>query len=110
MSADDDTQLQLLVDDFFIVYIVYRQSLNNCNVVNPVKYFFLLYNTNKVVVTIDGHATQRIKVVKYLGLHIDDGLSWSYHVNQITKICGQRFGILKRANLPTFVLPLYYNA
>ena len=106
-STDDGTQLQLL-DDFFIKYS--RWCLSNCNVVNQVKSFFLLFNTNNVVVTTDGHIIQKMMVVKYLGLYIDDGLSWSYHVDRVIIIYCQKIEILKRVlpNLSTFALPLYF--
>ena len=45
-------------------------------------------------------------------MFIEDSLSWSYHVNYITKSKCHKIWIFKKVlyNFPDYVLPLYYNA
>ena len=45
-------------------------------------------------------------------MFIEDSLSWSYHVNYITKSICHKIWIFKKVlhNLSDYVLPLYYNA
>jgi hypothetical protein len=49
---------------------------------------------------------------KYLGLYIDNRLSWNYHVSHETKQCCVKIGVLKKVLpcLPSCVIPLYYNS
>ena len=44
----------------------------------------------------DGFTIKRTKVVKYLGLVVDDALTWSQHVDYISTKIAQGVGILKR--------------
>ena len=54
----------------------------------------------------------KLPYVKYLGLRIDNELSWKNHVEHVTTLCSQRIGVFKRVlhYLPSNVRILYYNA
>ena len=80
--------------------------------VNPVKSNYLLFNSANVALTINGHVLDNVHVVKYLGIFIDDTLSWSFQINHITRLCCQRIGMFKKILpcLPNNVRVLYYNA
>ena len=49
---------------------------------------------NKIIV--DDITISRVHVTKYLGLHIDELLSWNQHVNQLCKSLTKFFGIFKK--------------
>jgi hypothetical protein len=53
-------------------------GVHNCIVVNPAKSNFLLYNTDNVVISIDSQMINNTNCAKYLGLYIDNRLSWNY--------------------------------
>ena len=46
--------------------------------------------------TIDGNAIKQVKCVKSLGLHIDDNLSWNFHIDKISNTIASGIGALKR--------------
>ena len=72
-SADSD--LQIVVDDFFHKYSVW--FLRNCIVVNLVKSNFLSFNASNINIIINGYPIIQTNVTKYLGLYIDDKLLWT---------------------------------
>ena len=42
---------------------------------------------NDMLITINGKTIEKVKNTKFLGLYVDDELSWKFHINQIaTKI------------------------
>ena len=85
--------MQTIVSDFFIQYLIWGKS--NSIVVNPNKSNYLLFNSN-VVISINNYNFSNPKYVKYLGIPIDDELSWRFHVNHITKMCSKRIGMFKK--------------
>ena len=109
-TADSDANLQVEIDNFFIGYS--NWCSRNCIVVNPVKSNFLSFNTSNITVSINGQILINPHVVKYLGVHIDDKLSWAYHVSYVTRMCCQRIGVFKKVlpYLPNFVTVMYFNA
>jgi hypothetical protein len=109
-AADNVIELQSCVDCFFAQYSSW--CMHNCIVVNPAKSNFLLYNTDNVVISIDGQMINNTNCAKYLGLYIDNRLSWNYHVSHVTKQCCVKIGVLKKVLpcLPSCVVPLYYNS
>ena len=84
----------------------------NCIVVNPGRSKFLSFNTNNASISLNGQWIANTNVAKYLGLLIDNKLSWSYHVTHIIKICCQRIEVFKKVMpySPNYVLRLYYNS
>ena len=95
---------------FFMKYLFW--FTNNCIIINPIKSNFLCFNTSNIAMQINGHATESSLVAKYFGVCIDEKLSWSHHVNYITRMCCQRIGLFKNIMwyLPNDVLLLYYNS
>ena len=71
-SADSDSDLQIIVDDFFHKFSVW--SLHNCIVVNLVKSNFLSFNASNINIIINEYPITQTNVAKYLGLYIDDKL------------------------------------
>ena len=101
-SADSDSDLQIVVNNFFHKYSVW--CLHNCIVVNPVKSNFLSFNASNINIIINGYPIIQTNVANYLGLFIDDKLLWTRHVSYVTKQCCQRIGIFKKvlSNLLNF--------
>ena len=52
--------------------------------------------TTPYLISMDGFTIKRTKVVKYLGLVVDDALTWSQHIDYISTKIAQGVGILKR--------------
>ena len=52
--------------------------------------------TTPYLISIDGFTIKRTKVVKYLGLVVDDALTWSQHIDYISTKIARGVGILKR--------------
>ena len=44
----------------------------------------------------EGKKLQRVETVKYLGIYIDDTLSWNYQVKQLSKKLSRSNGILAK--------------
>ena len=51
---------------------------------------------HSLTVQIKGHEIDRVPHTKSLGVHIDQNLSWSKHVNETAKIVSSGIGALKR--------------
>ena len=52
--------------------------------------------TTPYLISIDDFTIKRTKVVKYLGLVVDNALTWSQHIDYISNKIAQGVGILKR--------------
>ena len=52
---------------------------------------------NDIAIVIRERAINRVDVIKSLGVHIDSNLSWSEHINKISKKVFSAIGALKRA-------------
>ncbi len=109
-SADTNINLQMHVNNFFTRYHYYCMS--NCIVVNPIKSNFLLYNSENIMMSINGQPITQTSSAKYLGVFVDDQLLWTKHVSHITSMCCQRIGVFRKVlpMLPSYVVALYYNA
>jgi hypothetical protein len=66
-------------DAFFKAYSNWCTS--NGIVANPMKSNYLRFNSAVSVVSINGHLLENPHVVKYLGVYIDNKLSWTYQVS-----------------------------
>ena len=63
-------------------------------------------------IVIDGQEMRRVKIVKYLGMMVDDKLVWDQHVDYISSKITRNIGILKRMRhfIPQeSLLLLYYT-
>ena len=49
-----------------------------------------------LTITINEIKTKRVKLVKYLGLWIDDNLTWEVHIDHICSKMARNIGIIKR--------------
>ena len=109
-TANKQDVLQNIITNFLMKYLSW--STNNFIIINPNKSKLLCFNTSDITIQINGHAIENSHVAKYLGVYIDDKLSWSYHLNYITRMRCQHFSLFKNVMLylPNDVLRLYYNA
>ena len=64
-----------------------------------------------IKITIDSKEIEQVKVTKFLGILIDDDLSWKSHTSHVTKIVSKYNGIFRRIKpfLPLDVLSTLYN-
>ena len=78
---------------------------------NPNKSNYLLFNSN-IVISINNYKLSNPKYDMYLGILIDDELSWHFHVIHITKMCSQQIGIFEKVlfYFPSNIRIMYYNA
>src|SRR6267154_1451177 len=64
---------------------------------DPLKKLIPTHTPNQLpTLLLDGRSIERIHVVKYLGVFIDDKLEWSDHINYIIKKVSSLSGILSR--------------
>ena len=57
----------------------------NCIVINANKSNFPSFNVTDIVANLSGRTLENLHVVKYLGLLIDDELTWSKQVDIVVK-------------------------
>ena len=69
-------------------------------------------NADVLEVAIDGFKIERVSVTKFLGVYVDDGLRWKYHVLAVNRKISRNIGILRRISykLPSSTLLIIYNA
>ena len=112
--------LNLLINESKIVYRrLFDWCICNRLSINFSKTCFVIFRArNKKVpsdlksIEIDDISIQRTDVTKYLGLHIDEYLSWKHHVTQLCKNLMKYFGIFKklRDSVPKQIArQLYYS-
>jgi hypothetical protein len=109
-SAETAFDLQNIINDFFHTYTAWCTS--NCNLINPSKSNYLMFNVSDIAVNMNGVNLVCVKSAKFLGIYIDDTLSWKSQVEYVTKQCCQRIGMFKKVlpYLSNDVALLYYNA
>ena len=61
-----------------------------------VKYQDLEPKTTRFMITTNEIKIRRVKLVKYLGLWIDDNLTWEVQINHICSEMARNIGIIKR--------------
>ena len=59
-------------------------------------YILDLDNSNTFDVKISGRALDRVKYWKVLGVHLDEQLNWSVHIDKVVSSCYKTLGILKK--------------
>ena len=69
-------------------------------------------DSNHITVTMDGTPIEREQYSKYLGITLDENLSWEYHCNTVANKMARNAGILNRIknHLPTSSLCTLYNS
>ena len=67
--------------------------------------------TTPYIISVDGCQIRRVKSVKYLGLIVDDTLTWDEHVDYISTKISKNIGIIKRVRtfLPQHSLLTLYR-
>ena len=48
-------------------------------------------------IMISGDKIEQVKYTKFLGVYIDEELSWKYHINQVTMKISKLTGIIAKA-------------
>ena len=69
-------------------------------------------NTNLLSIKLDKYILTPVDHVKYLGIYLDNHLSWEYHIIQLSKKLSQANGILAKLshNAPQKTALLVYHA
>ena len=98
------------------------QSWVNANklVVNPAKTEYMIFGSqvrisrivNPISIMLNGHEVKHTKTFKYLGVTLDQTLSWREHIIKMSKRIGSRISLLARSKkyLPTDGLKLLANS
>ena len=63
-----------------------------------------IYNTDNAEIIINGNKIKQVKFTKFLGIYIDEHLSWKIHINNLAKQIARNVGMLNKLKN---VLPLY---
>ena len=50
-----------------------------------------------ITIKIHDQEIKKLKYIKFLGLYIDDELSWKYHIDQVTTKISKMTGIMAKA-------------
>ena len=107
----DDTNLFLSHRDAYTLYNTMNQELKNITTwlstnklsLNVNKTHFMIFKTKnrtfsqRMSITIDGQQIEQVKYTKFLGLFIDEELSWKYHINHVTMKISKLTGIIAKA-------------
>ena len=122
----DDTNLFLSHQDTYTLYNTMNQELKKISTwlstnklsLNVNKTHFMIFKTKnrtfsqRMSITIDGQQIEQVKYTKFLGLFIDEELSWKYHINHVTMKISKLTGIIAKARhyLPLKTLQnIYYT-
>ena len=62
-------------------------------------------------ISVDGRELSVCNSVKYLGIHLDDNLSWKHHIDELCAKLSPKLGTLSRLShiLPSHLLNIIYN-
>ena len=69
-------------------------------------------NTENVKININGNEIKRVNFTKFLGIYIDEHLSWAQHIEFLSKQIARNVGILSKLKhfLPMYIMnTLYYS-
>ena len=70
------------------------------------------YNTDNVKININGNEIKQVNFTKFLGIYIDEHLSWAQHIDYLSKKIARNVGILSKLKhfLPMYIMnTLYYS-
>ena len=109
---------ELILKSVEVYKSLFKWCISNRLTINFSKTGFMLFHAkNKPVppdfneIEVDDIIISRTTVTKYLGLYVDEKLSWNYHVTQLCKKLTQYFGIFKKVKdkvTPKIVRQLYF--
>jgi len=69
-------------------------------------------NTEQPIISLHNYKLPRIKSTKFLGVYIDEKMTWTTHINEISKTISKNLGILNKAKSyfsTTTLQTLYYT-
>ena len=70
------------------------------------------YNTYNVKININGNEIKQVNFTKFLGIYIDEHLSWAQHIEFLSKKIARNIGMLSKLKhfLPIYIMnTLYYS-
>ena len=113
-----DTSLNSLhqnLEQELMLIISWLES-NNLNLnLNKTNYILFQNRSRKYYipqVILKGEQVQRVSHTKFLGLHIDENVNWSYHINEVctklSKICGVLYRVRDQLTTES-LLSIYYT-
>ena len=93
-------------------------SANKLSLNIPKTKFMLFHHKQRNVTNllprleIDGHTIERVRDFNFLGLSIDENMSWDSHINKISSKISRTLGTINKLKnfLPTYILKLVYNS
>ena len=128
----DDTTVYIISDDMSSLNSSLQLCLNLANmwmIKNGIKLntsktkYMLLHSARRVVhgsltLNIDGLPIEQVRVFKFLGVHLNDTLTWSDHINKICLKVSRNLNLLRRIswflpqpllslNLKSYILPTF---
>jgi hypothetical protein len=123
----DDTNLTGTINAFNSPAVMINEELNKIHSwmcvnklslnVKKTKLMVFSYKNNRTSlnfpdIKLNNNKIERVSEFKFLGIYIDDKLSWNNHVNYIGKKLSKVIGILKRMKsvLPQAILVQLYNS
>ena len=69
-------------------------------------------NTDNVKININGNEIKQVNLTKFLGIYIDEHLSWAQHIDYLSQKIARNVGILSKLKhfLPMYIMnTLYYS-
>ena len=55
-----------------------------------------IYNTDNAEIIINGNKIKQVKFTTFLGIHIDEHLSWTIHINNLSQTIARNVGMLNQ--------------
>jgi hypothetical protein len=67
---------------------------------------------DRIEIHLDGNAVEFVEEFNYLGINLDQHLSWKSHINKVSKKISQNIGVMTRLKhyMPTYILLTLYNS
>ena len=121
-------RLRMFADDKAMIYDDYDEEVIQADMTLVAEYFRINkltvnFNKSKIVVfgsrshavsalSFNGTEIEAVSDIKYLGLNIDQGLTWRTHINELCSSISSAIGILYkvRSFFPSSALKMAYNS
>ena len=70
------------------------------------------YNTDNVKININGNEIKQVNFTKFLGIYIDEHLSWAQHIDYLSNKIARNVGILSKLKyfLPMYIMNTLYHS